>query len=80
MLASLIGVAYASFSIYLPDSWGIFFTWFFIISFSRYFDYLFYVDFEASMADQRAQNALKHLKVYLFLELIKMAQISIDMK
>ncbi|KAF2300500.1 hypothetical protein GH714_013839 [Hevea brasiliensis] len=29
----------------------------------RYFDYLFYVDFEASMADQNAQNALKHLKV-----------------
>ncbi|KAH7560971.1 hypothetical protein JRO89_XS10G0152600 [Xanthoceras sorbifolium] len=31
-----------------------------------YFDYLFYVDFEASMADQNAQNALRHLKV-LFL-------------
>lgn len=31
---------------------------------SRYFDYLFYVDFEASMADQRAQNALGHLQVY----------------
>jgi len=29
----------------------------------RYFDYLFYVDFEASMADQNAQNALRHLKV-----------------
>ncbi|XP_050214183.1 arogenate dehydratase 2 [Mercurialis annua] len=27
----------------------------------KYFDYLFYVDFEASMADQKAQNALKHL-------------------
>ncbi|EXC33240.1 Arogenate dehydratase/prephenate dehydratase 2 [Morus notabilis] len=27
----------------------------------KYFDYLFYVDFEASMADQNAQNALKHL-------------------
>lgn len=30
----------------------------------RYFDYLFYVDFEASMADQIAQNALRHLKVH----------------
>ncbi|XP_011657212.1 arogenate dehydratase/prephenate dehydratase 2, chloroplastic isoform X1 [Cucumis sativus] len=29
---------------------------------SKYFDYLFYVDFEASMADQNAQNALRHLK------------------
>ncbi|CAK8568626.1 unnamed protein product [Lathyrus sativus] len=28
---------------------------------NRYFDYLFYVDFEASMADQNAQNALRHL-------------------
>ncbi|MCH81771.1 arogenate dehydratase/prephenate dehydratase 2 chloroplastic-like, partial [Trifolium medium] len=28
----------------------------------KYFDYLFYVDFEASMADQNAQNALRHLK------------------
>lgn len=32
--------------------------------FPKYFDYLFYVDFEASMADQRAQNALKHLKEF----------------
>ena len=31
----------------------------------RYFDYLFYVDFEASMADVRAQNALGHLQVQL---------------
>ncbi|OMO77228.1 Prephenate dehydratase [Corchorus olitorius] len=31
---------------------------------SKYFDYLFYVDFEASMADQRAQNALRHLKEF----------------
>ena len=31
---------------------------------SRYFDYLFYVDFEASMADHRAQNAMGHLQVY----------------
>ncbi|KDP44123.1 hypothetical protein JCGZ_05590 [Jatropha curcas] len=31
---------------------------------NRYFDYLFYVDFEASMADQKAQNALKHLKEF----------------
>lgn len=30
---------------------------------NRYFDYLFYVDFDASMADQSAQNALRHLKV-----------------
>lgn len=30
----------------------------------RYFDYLFYVDFEASMADQQAQNALRNLKVH----------------
>ncbi|KAH9661028.1 Arogenate dehydratase/prephenate dehydratase 2 [Citrus sinensis] len=30
--------------------------------FGKYFDYLFYVDFEASMADQKAQNALRHLK------------------
>nr|BAH10646.1 Prephenate dehydratase [Hevea brasiliensis] len=32
--------------------------------FPKYFDYLFYVDFEASMADQNAQNALKHLKEF----------------
>ncbi|XP_045830249.1 arogenate dehydratase/prephenate dehydratase 2, chloroplastic-like [Trifolium pratense] len=31
---------------------------------NRYFDYLFYVDFEASMADQNAQNALRHLKEF----------------
>ncbi|XP_059660638.1 arogenate dehydratase 2-like isoform X2 [Cornus florida] len=30
--------------------------------FPKYFPYLFYVDFEASMADQNAQNALGHLK------------------
>lgn len=30
---------------------------------SRYFDYLFYVDLEASMADPISQNALEHLKV-----------------
>ncbi|KAG2397638.1 Arogenate dehydratase/prephenate dehydratase [Vigna angularis] len=29
---------------------------------SKYFDYLFYVDFEESMANQNAQNALRHLK------------------
>ncbi|CAI8585104.1 unnamed protein product [Vicia faba] len=28
---------------------------------NRYFDYIFYIDFEASMADQNAQNALRHL-------------------
>lgn len=31
---------------------------------STYFDYLFYVDFEASMAEERAQNALRHLKEF----------------
>ncbi|GAV71357.1 PDT domain-containing protein/ACT domain-containing protein [Cephalotus follicularis] len=31
---------------------------------NRYFDYLFYVDFEASMADQNAQNALRHLNEF----------------
>ncbi|TKY67272.1 Arogenate dehydratase/prephenate dehydratase 2 [Spatholobus suberectus] len=31
---------------------------------SKYFDYLFYVDFEASMADLSAQNALRHLKEF----------------
>ncbi|KAL1361663.1 hypothetical protein AAHE18_03G020500 [Arachis hypogaea] len=30
----------------------------------KYFDYLFYVDFEASMADPRAQNALRHLNEF----------------
>ncbi|KAK1382428.1 Arogenate dehydratase [Heracleum sosnowskyi] len=30
----------------------------------KYFDYLFYVDFEASMADPNSQNALKHLKEF----------------
>jgi arogenate/prephenate dehydratase len=30
----------------------------------KYFDYLFYVDFEASMADMNSQNALKHLKEF----------------
>lgn len=30
----------------------------------RYFDYLFYIDFEASMAESRAQNALGHLQVF----------------
>ncbi|KAI4334445.1 hypothetical protein L6164_019139 [Bauhinia variegata] len=31
---------------------------------TKYFDYLFYVDFEASMADQSAQNALGHLNEF----------------
>ncbi|MBA0662709.1 hypothetical protein E1A91_D06G183400v1 [Gossypium mustelinum] len=31
---------------------------------AKYFDYLFYIDFEASMAEQRAQNALEHLQEY----------------
>ncbi|CAN6692520.1 unnamed protein product [Malus baccata var. baccata] len=30
----------------------------------KYFDHLFYVDFEASMADQNAQNALRHLNEF----------------
>ncbi|XP_073115586.1 arogenate dehydratase/prephenate dehydratase 1, chloroplastic isoform X3 [Elaeis guineensis] len=29
---------------------------------AKYFDYLFYIDFEASMAEPRAQNALAHLQ------------------
>ncbi|EFJ09454.1 hypothetical protein SELMODRAFT_184687 [Selaginella moellendorffii] len=29
---------------------------------AKYFDYLFYIDFQASMADPRAQNALGHLQ------------------
>eukprot|EP00249_Psilotum_nudum_P007139 c20335_g1_i1 orf=1578-2411(+) len=31
---------------------------------AKYFDYLFYIDFEASMADSRAQNALGHLQEF----------------
>ncbi|EEF32706.1 arogenate dehydratase/prephenate dehydratase 1, chloroplastic isoform X1 [Ricinus communis] len=31
---------------------------------AKYFDYLFYVDFEASMAELRAQNALGHLQEF----------------
>lgn len=31
---------------------------------AKYFDYLFYIDFEASMADPRAQYALEHLKEF----------------
>ncbi|XVE51099.1 hypothetical protein DITRI_Ditri02bG0011500 [Diplodiscus trichospermus] len=31
---------------------------------AKYFDYLFYIDFEASMADPRAQSALGHLQEY----------------
>ncbi|TXG55381.1 hypothetical protein EZV62_020637 [Acer yangbiense] len=30
---------------------------------AKYFDYLFYIDFEASMAEPRAQSALGHLQV-----------------
>ncbi|EXB37884.1 Arogenate dehydratase/prephenate dehydratase 1 [Morus notabilis] len=30
---------------------------------AKYFDYLFYIDFEASMVEPRAQNALEHLQV-----------------
>ncbi|XP_039070424.1 arogenate dehydratase/prephenate dehydratase 1, chloroplastic-like [Hibiscus syriacus] len=32
---------------------------------AMYFDYLFYIDFEASMAELRAQNALEHLQEYV---------------
>ncbi|KAK8517295.1 hypothetical protein V6N12_032489 [Hibiscus sabdariffa] len=31
---------------------------------AMYFDYLFFIDFEASMAEQRARNALEHLQEY----------------
>ncbi|XP_058094888.1 arogenate dehydratase/prephenate dehydratase 2, chloroplastic [Magnolia sinica] len=31
---------------------------------AKYFDYLFFIDFEASMADSRAQNALGHLQEF----------------
>jgi arogenate/prephenate dehydratase len=31
---------------------------------AKYFDYLFYIDFEASMADLRAQHALGHLQEF----------------
>ncbi|CAH8251979.1 unnamed protein product [Arabidopsis lyrata] len=31
---------------------------------AKYFDYLFYIDFEASMADTRAQHALGHLQEF----------------
>ncbi|XAR55376.1 Arogenate dehydratase [Bertholletia excelsa] len=38
---------------------------------SKYFDYLFYIDFEASMAETRAQNALRHLQEFAtFLRLL----------
>ncbi|VFQ96276.1 unnamed protein product [Cuscuta campestris] len=33
---------------------------------AKYFDYLFYIDFEASMAEPRAQYALGHLQVTYF--------------
>lgn len=32
----------------------------------RYFDYMFYIDFEASMAEPRAQYALEHLQVSIY--------------
>eukprot|EP00250_Pteridium_aquilinum_P016760 c23282_g1_i1 orf=353-1420(-) len=32
---------------------------------ARYFEYLFYIDFEASMANQRAQNALSEIQEYV---------------
>ncbi|PKA46707.1 Arogenate dehydratase/prephenate dehydratase 1, chloroplastic [Apostasia shenzhenica] len=36
---------------------------------AKYFDYLFHVDFEASMADPRAQNALSNLQVSILMEM-----------
>ncbi|KAI3456465.1 hypothetical protein Pfo_013128 [Paulownia fortunei] len=36
---------------------------------ATYFDYLFYIDFEASMAEPRAQYALGHLQVSVFFAL-----------
>ncbi|KAL3675330.1 hypothetical protein R1sor_025278 [Riccia sorocarpa] len=43
-------------------------------SVAKYFDYLFYVDFEASMADPRAQNALGNLQEFAtFLRIIHSA-------
>lgn len=45
-----------------------------------YFDYLFYVDFEASMADEKAQNALKHLKEFAtFLRVLGSYPVDISM-
>lgn len=35
----------------------------------RYFDYLFYIDFEASMAETSAQHALGHLQVPILAKL-----------
>ncbi|KAF6167831.1 hypothetical protein GIB67_027609 [Kingdonia uniflora] len=32
---------------------------------AKYFDYLFYIDFEASIAEERAQNALIHLQEFV---------------
>ena len=43
----------------------------------RYFDYLFYVDFETSMADQNAQNALRHLRVWIFLNSLPYEEINL---
>ena len=40
----------------------------------RYFDYLFYVDFEASMAASNAQNALRHLNVRFNLMLMNLIE------
>ncbi|CAM6010124.1 unnamed protein product [Sphagnum balticum] len=38
---------------------------------AKYFDYLFYIDFEASMADSRAQSALGHLQEFaIFLRVL----------
>jgi arogenate/prephenate dehydratase len=38
---------------------------------AQYFDYLFFIGFEASMAEERAQNALGHLQEFAtFLRLL----------
>lgn len=48
----------------------------------RYFDYLFYIDFEASMAEPRAQTALGHLQVWYltFFLLIKIVSVFLPKK
>lgn len=40
----------------------------------RYFDYLFFIDFEASMAEPRAQYALGHLQVSLYFMMLEKMQ------
>lgn len=46
----------------------------------KYFDYLFYVDFEASLAHQNTQNALRHLKEFAtFLRVLGSYPVDISM-